>query len=235
MANPDTTAAIATAAPSKRKVGRPSEADGIDKAYILKVALKEFATHGYNGTSVTAIAKIVNVKDSLLHYHFGSKDGLWKAAIARAANTYHEESQKTARYFKGLDVRSMTQALIRQLIYFAAENIELYQVIYHEMMHHSVRADWLTDNVIQPFSEKTEWLFKVWQQQEGRAIEMPVSHFISLSYGLYSTFFIMQHPMKKLYDVDVFDKTQVESHADMLTEILLQTVFKEPPIHELNT
>jgi len=53
--------------------------DGADQ--ILNVAINLFSTHGYDGVSTTQLAKAVGLSQPNLHYHYGSKLGLWKAAI----------------------------------------------------------------------------------------------------------------------------------------------------------
>lgn len=59
---------------------RRREPDKI-KARIVEVALEQFATLGYEGTSMRQIADAANTSLSLVAYHFSSKDGLWRAVM----------------------------------------------------------------------------------------------------------------------------------------------------------
>lgn len=52
---------------------------------ILESALSCFAERGYNGASMSEIAKLAGVQKSLLQYHFGTKEGLWQACLAHRA------------------------------------------------------------------------------------------------------------------------------------------------------
>lgn len=52
---------------------------------ILGVAQELFASHGYAATSTRAIAQAAGVNLAQLHYHFGAKRDLFKAAYLRGA------------------------------------------------------------------------------------------------------------------------------------------------------
>lgn len=51
---------------------------------ILDVAVAEFAEHGLAGARVDAIAARTRTSKRMLYYHFGSKEGLYAAALADA-------------------------------------------------------------------------------------------------------------------------------------------------------
>lgn len=54
------------------------------KADILDVAAHHFATHGLSGSRVDEIAEQTHTSKRMLYYYFGSKDGLYRAVLARA-------------------------------------------------------------------------------------------------------------------------------------------------------
>lgn len=51
------------------------------KAAILLSARKYFAKHGYQGANLKDIAQDVGVANSLIHYHFTDKEGLFQACM----------------------------------------------------------------------------------------------------------------------------------------------------------
>ncbi|WP_327268718.1 TetR family transcriptional regulator [Streptomyces sp. NBC_01218] len=71
------------AAPRRR--GRPSRAgtpDGPDaRTRILRAARTEFAERGYDRTSMRSVARAAGVDAALVHHYFGSKDGVFAAAV----------------------------------------------------------------------------------------------------------------------------------------------------------
>ena len=53
------------------------------KARILAAAERLFSADGYEAVSLRAIAREAKVQIALIHYHFSSKDGLYRAVWAR--------------------------------------------------------------------------------------------------------------------------------------------------------
>ena len=208
-----------------RRVGRPASSEGIRKVAILEMALSAFATSGFEGTTMLSIAKGAGVKDSLLHYHFGSKENLWQEAVAMATGHYIKDAKKTERYFKDLELESLTKALIRQMVYSSAEYIDLYKIIYHEMMHKSTRTQFLIDHVIAPYAERHRRLFQRYAEEKGVTINWLVGRFVTVSYGLYATYFILAPAVEQIDGVEVFSEDQIERHADVVTDLIYQAVF----------
>jgi len=71
----------------KRKIriaGRPA-GNGSTRADILESARRAFATGGYNGASVRAIAVDAGVDPSTVIHFFATKDGLFQAVIQDVA------------------------------------------------------------------------------------------------------------------------------------------------------
>lgn len=54
------------------------------KAEILKIARREFATHGYAGSRVDEIAKLMRTTKRMIYYYFGSKERLYIAVLEQA-------------------------------------------------------------------------------------------------------------------------------------------------------
>lgn len=50
---------------------------------ILDAAELEFSQSGFDGSAMKKIALTAGVAQGLLHYHFGNKDGLYEAVVAR--------------------------------------------------------------------------------------------------------------------------------------------------------
>jgi len=61
--------------------GRRSE---LTKGALLGQAARLFAQHGYEGSSLDAIAKAARVNKAMISYHFGGKQGLYVAVLLDA-------------------------------------------------------------------------------------------------------------------------------------------------------
>lgn len=60
------------------------------RTQILEAAGPIFADKGFRGSSVSEIAESAGVTKSLIHHHFGSKEGLWTAIKERHFRDYFE-------------------------------------------------------------------------------------------------------------------------------------------------
>jgi hypothetical protein len=69
---------VETRAP-RRRLGRAER-----ERQILDAAVRVFSERGFQQASMDAVAKLVGVTKPVLYTHFGSKDGLLLACIARA-------------------------------------------------------------------------------------------------------------------------------------------------------
>lgn len=58
---------------------------------ILQAAEFEFAEKGFEGAGMKALAQRAGVSQSLLHYHFGSKDQLYSAVIRERSKAINDE------------------------------------------------------------------------------------------------------------------------------------------------
>ena len=53
------------------------------RSKILDAAEQMFAEHGFDGTSIREITRVADVNVAAVHYHFGSKEALLQAVLAR--------------------------------------------------------------------------------------------------------------------------------------------------------
>ena len=67
--------------PRPAKVTRASKAT---REKIIKAASRAFARNGYDGASIRAIVGEADVNQAAINYHFGSKEGLYRAVLQAA-------------------------------------------------------------------------------------------------------------------------------------------------------
>jgi AcrR family transcriptional regulator len=68
----------------KRSAGKSARGDGArSREEILAVATDEFAERGLAGARVDDIAERTRTSKRMIYYHFGSKEGLYKAVLER--------------------------------------------------------------------------------------------------------------------------------------------------------
>src|SRR4029078_8925159 len=48
---------------------------------LREASISLFAEHGFDAVSTGAVATAAGLTQSMVHYHFGTKDKLWRAAV----------------------------------------------------------------------------------------------------------------------------------------------------------
>lgn len=83
------------------------------KKKILDAAEVLFAAHGYHPTSLRAITRAARVNLAAVHYHFGSKQALLEAVIARRLTPLNAERQTL---LAALPATAVTAAILRAFL-----------------------------------------------------------------------------------------------------------------------
>ncbi len=122
------------------------------QAAILVAAQHAFTEHGFDGVGVREIAAAANVNVALVNRYFGSKQGLFNEAIARAISAQNLLSANRLEFCKQLAAQLVasgtaadptfdpTRAMIR-----SAGNVQAEEVMRSALEDHFVSplADWL--------------------------------------------------------------------------------------------
>jgi len=101
-----------TSPKEKKKLGVRGLSAMATRAQILKAAINVFSTFGYEGGSTEKISKLAKSHDRMIYYYFGSKQGLYVAAIQEIYKQFNEAEAKVK-----LDIEKPEEAL-RKVAYF---------------------------------------------------------------------------------------------------------------------
>jgi TetR/AcrR family transcriptional regulator len=159
MSNPTLNTARKTS-PSRRIAKRrsrrvePAVAERDGRERILSAAIKAFSELGYAGTTTADIARAAGVTQPLIHHHFGSKDGLWRAAMDAAFSSIPRIVTPD-----GSDARETILAIVERFIRFVAAHPEVTRIIAREGAAPSPRLDYLLKRYLhEPFREVVDLL-----------------------------------------------------------------------------
>jgi len=209
---------------NKRRRGRPSTAGSADMEQILDIALGLFARQGYDGVSFSMLSEKTGVATSLFNYHYGSKEGLWRATLVRAFKALAADADKSAILFKDLEPLSYSKAMTRWFVQYTGNHPGLYQIMAFEMASRSGRGKWLMENIAVPLSKRLAFSHKQ-QIDAGILKPIPIANWLSLIFGACSTFFMMKHQLRHQFDVDVFDEKEIQRHADVVIDVLYDGIL----------
>src|SRR3979490_1446306 len=133
-----------------RRTGRPKAQDApVTIEQILDTAFRAFATSGYGGGAVRPLTPEPGVSHNLIHQRFGSKQGLWYAAVDRA---FSQQVTELASAFDPTltDPLDQLNHAIRRFVHYSAERPELLGLMNIEGRVDSERLDYIYENYIAP-------------------------------------------------------------------------------------
>ena len=186
---------------------------------MLQAALRAFATHGYDGVSVNALGRQLGVSHSLLHQRFGSKDGLWHAAVDWGFGGLADELAKATDPTLS-DPLDQLALIMRRFLEVSAERPELVGLMNLEGRESSERLTYLFDHYVDPI---TAPIARVLEHLAAAGRVRPVSarafHFL-IAHGAAAPF-TLQALARELDPSDPLDPVEREAYIDMVLEVLL--------------
>ena len=135
------------------EAGHTAEAPGIraarkdeTQARIIHASMELFATRGYEGTSISAIAAKAQISRGAVFWHFGSKEGLFREACKRFFIPFWQEVERS---LESLGPRERVLTLFDLYESFVTTNRETIQalvrwVLESPTMRESLRGELLS-------------------------------------------------------------------------------------------
>ena len=108
---------------------RPSKTT---RARIIKAAARIFAEHGYEGASVRTIVGRADVNQAAINYHFGSKEGLYRAVLKLALHSLQADALAApakAKLSRDAALRVFVQRQLRPML--ARDELSHYSRIFN--------------------------------------------------------------------------------------------------------
>lgn len=115
---------------------------------LLKAATTLFAKNGYAGTSVKDIADEAGVNVSLVSYHFGGKEGLYRACIEPFAKSRVQSSERFLKPATTLEEFQIRLGLfLEDLIMTHVNNPEVTAIVHRNFDMESPKTDDIFQNL----------------------------------------------------------------------------------------
>ena len=143
----------------RKNAVHPHENDNT-QGKIITAATRLFAQKGYDGASTKEICAAAGVNIAAIHYHFESKDGLYRSIIERFATTRLESARRTLQIPQSFeDLRIRLDMFIRETLESIIKQPELVQMIQRDIeMLHSRSEDVFKNTMVKHFETLVEFL-----------------------------------------------------------------------------
>lgn len=215
------------------EVPRRGEADGSElvepsRDRILAAALDEFANRGFDGTTTAEIARRAGVTQPLVHYHFESKDALWRAAVDEAFGAVVESFDGVLAELSDLGLVDQMKVLVRRFVRFSAANPELGRIVSFEGVQGGPRLQWLLDHQL---AGQFGWFRELYDRGVAERLikDLPAEHVINSLSAAGAYLFIVRAMMREMHDLDVTAPGVAEAHADTMIELFFHGLVIDQP------
>lgn len=123
----------------------------IDDSELLDLLLEAFADLGFDGTSLRAICRHLDVSHNMIHRRYESKDAAWTAAVD------HGFGRLTERILEPVDEslppEERMRTVMRRWVDATIEQPALARIIHQESARPGPRFTYIFDNFIGPVQE----------------------------------------------------------------------------------
>ena len=188
---------------------------------ILEAAIAVFAERGFEGAALPAIAKASGARGTLILYHFGSKEDLWKACVDEVfaqVNAFIDARVERIEAAEGMDYfREAVAAHIG-----AAASVPAYQrILFREAMQHGERLRWLVDTHQRPMSERIVPVIERAQEAGILPSHLDPMHLKFLTSGLFTLPITLAPEYHLMTGTDPLAEAFVADHIEACLELLL--------------
>ena len=206
------------AAPKNR--GRPKAADAVPGEEILMVALRTFATRGYEGSSLRTLNRELGASHNLIYQRFGTKEELWRAAVDYGFSGLIDYAG--ASFDPTVDdPLEQLRLAVRRFVLYSAQHPELLALMSIEGRQDTARLRYIYDTYIEPSQRPIAGLLAR-LADEGKIRAIPYRTFFFLFvHGGASSFTLA--PLATLFDPShPSEPRSAEQQADLVATVIIE-------------
>lgn len=203
-----------------KKAAAPAKAISVNaKQAILDAALKAFSRDGFDGASLPRIAEMAGIAHPLIHYHFGSKDNLWRQTVDHALGDLAREAATISTASRGLSPLDRLRVLIRAFTHFAARCPDHFGLILAEARSDSDRFAWIQQNYTGEFLANLQAIIREAQEQ-GQIRQVAFTNLSFILMGSVLLYLTVNPNLPK----DVASDQLADDHAGLVLDIILNGI-----------
>ncbi|MFD4673366.1 TetR/AcrR family transcriptional regulator [Lentzea sp. NPDC058450] len=201
-----------------RRPGRPRRGTApASTEEILAAALRAFAAQGFHGVSIRDLNRVLGVSHNVLHQRFGSKEGVWYAAVdwgfgnvvALVAESDVHDADPGARL----------RTMIRTFVGFSARNPDLGAIMSNEARQPSERLDHLLEHFVRPMLDAfTPAFTELVDAGKLDHVPLPTLYYLITTGG--AAPYTNEGMTRRLFGDAPFTQKEIDRHADAVSRLL---------------
>lgn len=206
--------------------GSAAEQDGNEgkgqaiRERILDSALDLFSRHGFDGVSLSAIAKHAQVAQPHPYYYFKDKASLWKAAISPPFEAVLQQIQ-VEDDLKDLNDHDRFGVRLRRIIHASIDNIAMMKIYLQESATPSARLDYIVDTYLKPIHASLEGEIHALARKSGANPAFILAGVV----GAIHFFFGTSDLLTRLHGLDVADADTRRDYIDFIVDQVLHATL----------
>ncbi len=186
---------------------------------LLDVAIELFAAHGYDAVSTTQIAKAAGLTQSIVHYHFGTKEQLWKSAVTRLIGRRGLVFEAVPPEFKDIEPIARLKILLRRLFRANVKEPNYSRIVMQEAMGNGTRMQWLLDqHLIRGYGVIDSMLKDA--IENGSLRRLPFHGLSNILTSVASGTVLLGHVTRAIYGIDLSAEEKLDELEDMIISIV---------------
>lgn len=186
---------------------------------ILEKARDAFAEHGFAGANVRDIAREAGTTHSMITYHFGTKDQLWRAAVRDMFQHIREEVFEPVEQEDHDSIAERFASMTRRYAAYCARHPEHARITIQETIRGGERLDWMVQEFVKADHASADWLQDL--MDEGLVPRMPPESLLYIYVGMMQLPFVLAKEAQALgYDFE--SEAGIERHAESVLKLMLR-------------
>ena len=212
--------------------GRPSLAEVANREEstqerLLKSAIDAFAKHGFDAVTTSLIAENAGMAQSMVHYHFKSKEQIWKAAIEQLMRDLSERFPLAKDELKDLDPVSRLKVLVRRFLKMSARDISLSRIMIHEGTAPGPRLNWIAEKFLKPGFEPLDETVEE-GVDAGLLKNLPIYTVTHTIISAAAMTYCLAPVVDATHGVDLAKSASMDEMADTVLTILFDGILAKP-------
>ena len=212
--------------------GRPSLAELASRQEttherLLTSAIDAFAKYGFDAVTTGLIAEKAGMAQSMVHYHFKSKEQIWKAAIEQLMRELSERFPLAKDELKDLDPASRLKVLVRRFVKMSARDISLSRIMIHEGTTPSPRLNWIAEKFLKPGFEPLDETVRE-GVDVGLLKDLPVYTVTHTIISAAAMTYCLAPVVDATHGVDLAKSASMDEMADTVLTILFDGLLAKP-------
>ena len=197
----------------------------VTRERLIEASIDLFSHHGFDGTSLSAIAKEAGVTQPTLNYHFGTKRELYQDVVRHCGSSW------VAAVEVGDDLRDLSKldvlrVVLRRLGHVIVDQEVVTRLMLQASMHPEFEGE--VEDALRPGVEALMVLLED-LMAAGTLREVPPYLFISMFVDVMITTVGVERVKSPLYGADFSDPTVRERLIDHLIDMLLAATLQTRP------